>query len=283
LILTIFPATFSGFVDGAFTRDGGTLSLAQVQWSRAVSKERPLGYTLALVGGENGDAVHALEAEGFRHVYQASLAYRLPNGVTLEAGVYPSHIGMESFYSKDDWNYTRGWLAELSPYYQAGVKASYALDEHWSVQLHLLNGWQTIRAGEHGRVAGTQLAYTRGSVSASFNTYVDRERTFGDLLVLWRVHPRLQLGTSVDAGSQGEADWTGAGVYARYTVDARQALAVRIEEFRDPRNGISGASQTLREATLTYELRPGPHLILKVETRRERARFSPVASAVVTF
>jgi hypothetical protein len=310
------PVAFSGFVDLAgvynanrpeshdnFIPGTGTsgkranelmLNLVQVQWSRAATAVDPVGFTLALVAGEGADVVHAAESEGLRHVYQASVAYRLRNGVLLEAGVYPSHIGMEGFYSKDNWSYTRSWLGELSPYYQTGIKASYAFDDRWSAQLHVLNGWQNIRDNDGGKSIGTQLAYTSGPVTASFNTYVDANRRFGDVVVLVRVNPRLQLGASVDVAAEGDARWQGAGGYARYAFDERHALAVRAEEFRDRDAAISGTAQTLREATLTYELRPREHLILKLETRYDRStarafaggkrtELLAIAGAVVTF
>jgi hypothetical protein len=109
----------------------------------------------------------------------------------------------------------------------------------------------------------------------------------------------LQVGGSFDAGVQDRPDvedarWTGGGAYVRYAFNDRHALAVRAEQFRDPGAGISGAAQTLREATLTYELRPRQHLIFKFETRydrstarvfgdEERAQFLAVAGAVVSF
>jgi hypothetical protein len=89
-------------------------------------------------------------------------------------------------------------------------------------------------------------AYSHGALSASFNTYLDADRKFGDVVVLYRVTPRLQLGASFDAGHEDNADWLGIGAYARFAIDDRHALAVRAEQFRDPDNGITGAPQTLR-------------------------------------
>jgi hypothetical protein len=313
------PVSFTGFVDAAYLWNGNhpanhenfvpgtgtsgkrgnelSLNLAQVQWSRAVSGKDPIGFTLSLVAGHGTEVVHAGEPNGgeeFRHLYQASLSWRLRNGVVLEGGVYPSHIGTEGFYSKDNWNYTRSWLGEFSPYYQAGIKASYAFNARWSGQLHLLNGWQTIHDNNKGKAIGTQLAYAGGPLTASFNTYLDSDRKFGDVVVLYRVRPRLQLGGSVDLGTQDHADWRGAAAYARLAIDDGHALAARAEQFRDPGNGISGTPQTLREVTLTYERRPREHLILKLETRydrstaavfadRKRGQFLALAGAVVTF
>lgn len=329
------PVSFGGFIDVAYLWNGNrpanhenfipgtgtsgkranefTLNLAQVQWSRAVSAEQPAGFTLSLVAGEGTEVVHAGEPKGgdeFRHIYQASVAYRLRNGVVLEAGVYPSHIGLEGFYSKDNWNYTRSWLGELSPYYQAGVKASYAFNARWSGQLHVLNGWQLINDNNDGKAIGTQLAYSSGPLTASLNTFAGPElagdddslRKFADVVVLYKVTPKLQLGGSIDVGSQeipgaDDADWRGIGGYARYAINERHAIAIRAEHFRDPEAGISGAAQTLREATITYEMRPHERVILKLETRLDRStadafndgtgrgnrQFLALAGAVVTF
>ena len=102
---------------------------------------KPVGFHLTLAFGSGLDVVHAAEPalpatgpEIWRSIYQASVSYTAPigRGILFEAGIYPSHIGFESFFSKDNWTYTRGWMGEFSPYYQAGVKASYAFDAHWS-------------------------------------------------------------------------------------------------------------------------------------------------------
>lgn len=106
----------------------------------------PVGFKLALNFGTSTEVVHAAEVRGiavspevWRNVIQASVQWqtKVGRGLLLEAGVYRSHIGRESFQTKDNWNYTRSWLGELSPYYQAGLKAALPLSEHWSAQLHL--------------------------------------------------------------------------------------------------------------------------------------------------
>ena len=308
------PASHDNFIAGTGTSakraNELTVNLVQVQWTRPATADQPIGFTLALVAGEGTDVVHAGEPNGadkFRHVYQASLAYRLPNGLLVEAGVYPSHIGLEGFYSKDNWSYTRSWLGELSPYYQAGVKASYSFDEHWSAQLHVLNGWQLIRDNNDGKSVGTQVAYTNGPLTASLNTFLGPEladddqslRKLVDVVALYRVTPKLQLGGSFDLGAQERPDvrdarWRGVAALARFAIADRHSFAIRAEEFRDPDAGISGSAQTLREVTLTYEARPREHLILKFETRYdrstapvfaddERTQFLALAGAVVTF
>ena len=258
-----------------------TLNLAAID---IAGDAKPFAFHLSAIGGDGAQVVGT-------HVYRASIAYRANERLTLEGGVYPSHIGFEAFYSKDNWNYTRGWLGELSPYYQTGLKAHYAFDNHWSGELHLLDGWQTI--GAKLGSGGTQIAWSGDRFSASFNTFIGGGRRFGDLVALYKTTPKLSLGGSLDRGHQGGADWLGLGAYARYALDERHAVAVRAERFRDPDNGISGAAQTLTEGTVTYEYRPASHLILKLEARRDHSTASVfsgsrnetlvVGGAVVTF
>ena len=256
-----------------------------------VRDPKPLGFHVVVGAGDALDVVHAAEPHRIRNLYQASATYS-SGKASLEAGVYPSHIGFEGFFTKDNWNYTRGWLGEMSPYYQAGVKGAYAFSSRWSAQVHVLRGWQNISASVPAAI-GTQVAYSGKRLSASFNTYADPHRKFGDLAATWTTTPKLTLGISVDRGHQSPANWLGIGTWARYQLDPRNAVAARIESFRDPRGGISGFAQTLDEQTLTYELRPQQHLIVKLEGRRDHSTapvFSNghhqtlgIASALITY
>jgi hypothetical protein len=327
--------SFSGFVDGHFIWNNnrpanhenffpgaGTtgkranefaLNLAQVQWTRASSEASPLGFTLALVAGEGTEVVHGGEPGGpdkFRYVYQVSGSYRLPNGLLLEAGIYPSHIGMEGFYSKDNWNYTRSIMGEASPYYQTGIKASYAFSEKWSGRVDILNGWQNINDNNDGKSLGAQIAYSGAALTGSANIFIGPElpgdddslRRFVDFVAVYRVTPRFQLGGTTDFGWQelpagGDIDWWGAGVYGRFAITDRHAIAVRGEHFDDSDNAITGAAQTVNELTVTYEMRPRDNFIIKLEARGDDSdagvffdsdgttdgQFLALAGVVVTF
>lgn len=244
---------------------------------------KPVGLHLTLAAGTGVEVVHAGEAPLWRNVYQASASWAATDRLTLEAGIYPSHIGYESFFSKDNWNYSRGYMGEFSPYYQAGVKATYAFSEQWSAQLHLLNGWQLIGDNNRAKAVGGQVAYAGEKLSASLNTFAGPElpgddshwRLFGDLVAQLKLTAALALGATLDAGwqdrPQGAAVWHGAGLYGRLALSERVALAARAEYYDDRDGFITGTPQLLRDGTLTLELRPDPHLILKLEAREDQS------------
>lgn len=288
------PADGANFFLGVGTSgkrgDEFAINLGQVDLTLPTSEERPVGFRLALGFGTGPDVLRAGEvtrpgtrADVWRHVIQASAQYEtgLGRGLRLEAGIQPCHIGMEAFASKDNWNYTRSWLGELSPYTQTGLKLSYPLSERWSAQLHVLNGWQGIADNNSGKSVGAQLAYNAEKASVSVNAVAGPEltdndddvRVLGDVVAVLRPSPSFSVGVSVDAareerGEAAAATWFGAGLYARWAPPAsKTALALRAEHYDDEDGAISGTPQTLRELTLTLEHRPDSHLIVKLEGR----------------
>ena len=255
----------------------------------------PVGFHLALGFGTSAEVVHEGEATDaevpgrdlWRHVLNASVSYLAPlgSGLLLEGGVYTSHIGLEELASKDNWTYTRSWMGELSPYYQAGVKAAYKLSDHLSAQLHLLNGWQAIsRPGVRlGESLGTQLEYKTERVDVLLNTFegpffgaADGQRWFVDAVAEVQATPVLGLALTADAGVLRAPDgswlfWRAAALLARIGLGARSDIAFRLEAFDDPAGAASGTPQTLTEGTFTLDVRPAPALILKAEARYDRS------------
>ncbi len=282
------PADAASFLPGTGTsaKRHNEVSINLASLGVSVAPE-PVGLKVLLGFGTAMDVVHVAEPEGdstgpdvWRHVQQASLSFAT-GPLVLEAGIYPSHIGLESFQSQLNWNYTRSWMGELSPYYQAGLKGTWTFDERWSAQLHLLNGWQTIGDNNRGKALGTQVAWAGERLSAAFNTFVGEEgtdgtRLFVDGVATYRVTEVLSLAATVDAGwqsrpGQDAAHWYAAGLNARVKLSEPVAVAARAEVYRDEDGLITGTAQTLTEGTLTLEVRPAEHLTLKLEARHDRS------------
>lgn len=285
------PADHANFFPGVGTsakrHDEITVNLAQADF---VLRPEPVGFKLSLGFGNAPDVVHAAEVTGaatsrdvWRNVLQASVQWQtqVGRGLLFEAGIYPSHIGMEALAPKDNWNYTRSWLGELSPYYQAGLKIAYPFREHFGAQLHLLNGWQMTGDVNSAKSVGAQLAYSAGGFALSLNGIVGPElpdndhdvRALVDVVTTYKIIPSLSLGLSADLAREGRPEgrhvsWGGVGLYARFAPpDSRTALAVRGEYYDDEDGAISGTPQTLKELTVTLEHRPVAALLLRLEGR----------------
>lgn len=285
------PADRANFVPGTGTTakqaDEFSVNLAQVEISMPAE---PVGFKIAVGAGTAEDVLHAAEPGGsevWRNLLLASVTYqtKVGRGLSFEGGIMPAHVGMEAFASKDNWSYTRSWLAEFSPYYETGIKVAYPFSDRWSGQLYVVNGWQTIGENNSAKTFGTQVAYGSEKVSASFNTLAGPElpgndsdwRLFGDFVLTARLAADWSVGASVDAARESQpsgaaASWWGAAAYARFAPEGSDyAFALRVERFDDPEGAISGTPQDLTEGTLTFEYRPSKHLVLKLEGRYDHS------------
>jgi hypothetical protein len=289
------PADHANWFDGVGTAakrdDELSINLAQIDF---VLAPKPVGFHLAGGYGTALEVVHSGEIEGvatgqeaWGHLVQASIQYdtAIGRGLSFEAGVYPSHVGFETLATKDNWNYTRSWLGELSPYYQTGVKIATPLGGRWSAQVHLLNGWQRISDNNRGKTLGWQFARKGDRIALTLNGLVGPELTDDDrdlrglldTVVVVTATPAWSLAASLDLAAEeqpegGRAGWGGLGVFARRAAPgARTAVAMRAEYYDDGEGAISGTAQILREYTGTFEFRPVDALILRLEARYDHS------------
>ena len=298
------PADHSNWIPGVGTSakraNEASVNLASIE---LVKDPEPVGFHLWLGAGTGATVVHSGEFVGpaagpdvWQYVQQASVSAKVPvgRGLIIEGGIYPSHIGAEGLATQSNWTYTRGWMGELSPYYQTGIKFSYAFDDAWSAQLHLLNGWQRIGDNNNGKAIGTQVAWKAGPSTLTFNTFFGPEldndnshwRFFGDIVWLLALSDSTQLTVSADAGLQQRpsvdaATWHAAQASVRHQFSPKWAGTIRGEYYRDSDGFITGVAQTLAEGTLTIEYRPWELLILKLEGRYDHSTASVFNTSTV--
>ena len=284
------PASRRNFIAGNATSasraDEISLDLAAVELLLA---PEPVGFRLLIGAGDTVEVLHSGEPDGGRDrlgpVVYASMSWAPPavSGLALEAGLFSSHIGFESALPRDNWNLAPSYLATYTPYYQAGVKGTYAFGENWSGELHVVNGWQTARDANEALSFGGKLAWARDGWSVALNGWAGPEqadndsdlRTLVDLVVAAPISERWRLGFESYLGAEeragGDAEWLAAAGYVRFDPCERFFVAARAEWFDDPDAGITGFSQTLEAATLTFAWRPAEALTLRLEGRADRS------------
>ena len=136
------------------------LNLAFVE--ARIADERVRG-RFALQTGTSVNCNYAAEAnnrELAQLIQEGVVGYRLADNLWIDAGIYLSHIGLESWVSRDNWTYTRSLCSDFSPYYQTGVKATLQASSQFALQFHVLNGWQNIAETNNGKAVGLQAAFT---------------------------------------------------------------------------------------------------------------------------
>jgi hypothetical protein len=261
---TLGPVTFGGFIDSYYANDYDHADVITHPYLTQPVHDNQIGINLAYLdaklatdnfrgrlaaqAGSSVDVNYAAEHEqGWRYVQEATLGYKLTNDLWIDGGIYLSHIGFETFNSKDNWNYTRSLVADYSPYYETGVKLSYQFNPNLTGQLHVLRGWQNI-SNDSDPALGMQLSYALSKATQlTYNNFIGNEngsRIFHDFIAKTALTDQFNVAAQVDVGRQvqnyerGDAWWWGTALMAQYKITPKIALAGRAEYFNDPHQAI---------------------------------------------
>jgi hypothetical protein len=222
-----------------------------------------------------------------RNIQEAYVGYQLFDKLWLDAGVFFSHIGFESWISHNNWNYTRALMAENTPYYSTGAKLTYDATPNLSLQLLVLNGWQVITAPNRDKSLGTQIAYTfspKFRVSHSLfagNVAPDdtsaQYRFYSNLILQYQAFTFLEFALSADAGMQRYTSiqqnkyWYTGAFYMRYLLTPKWSSALRVEYMLD-RDQILNTTNTehgfqVAGVTMNVDFMPEDAYRLRLEYR----------------
>ncbi len=180
-----------------------------------------------------------------RMLQEAVVGVKLADNVWVDAGIFYSHVGTESWASRDNPTYSRSLIADYTPYYQSGVKFTWTANAKLTAQLDVVNGWQIISENNSGKGAGLRLDYAAdANTTISYFNLVSSEatsrlRVFNGLGVK-RAMSKLSVLAEGDVGSQsrgagasGQSTWYGWTAIARVQATPKMALVARVERYDD--------------------------------------------------
>lgn len=263
----------------------------------------PATYYLAEPALRGAPATNASSAPLWQLVQQAHVGYRIPigNGLLVSAGLYLSPIGPEAIAVHENWNWSRSNLFFGLPFYHTGVRASYPLDERWTVTLAGYNGWNSVVDGNEEKSLALQVTYEhpdRFALSLLYFTGVERPtgapegrawRHLFDAHATWHPTEWLSLLLHANGGFEpntfGTSAWLASALYTRFALLAAPGLYVAArgdlfyEHAAQSAAGRAapifwpgdGADQYVSSGTLTVELLPVSQLSLRAEYRHDHA------------
>lgn len=212
-------------------------------------------------------------ADVLRHLGLANASYLAPvgKGLTLQGGVFTSLIGYDSLYAKDNFNYTRPWGADFTPYLMMGINAAYPLTDKLTASAYVINGYWHLANANRVPSSGFQLALAASpqlsvkqtllwgphQTDTSFkfwrflsDTIVESRK--GRLVMAGEYHVSTERVTST---ADLRAWWMVAQLPVKWTIQERWNLAVRPEIAWDSHGRWTLAEQTVKAATATIEHR----------------------------
>lgn len=202
-------------------------------------------------------------------------------GLTFEVGKFVTQHGAEVIEAKDNWNYSRSLLFALAiPYYHMGVRVGYTPNDMVTVGAAVVNGWNNSTDNNSGKTYGLQ-AIVKPTPSLSIiqnymggpeqNDDSDDWRHLSDTTATYAISEQVSVMANYDYGHDSATDqtWQGVALYAKAQTNPYFAIIPRFEYLNDDDGFMSGTSQTLKEFTLTAEVKHSQGLIARFEYRRD--------------
>ena len=248
---------------------------------------------LALHSGTYVNDNYAAEPEILRNVYHANVGVSLnsENTLWLDAGIFGgSWIGFQHTQIINNDVLGHNIISETTPYYMAGIMASYEHGDNWTFGVLLNNGWQRIKRvdGSSFPNLGTQVTYGNDVVEVNWSTFIGtddpditrRMRYFNHFYGTWQINDKWRTKLGFDIGlqqtSKGSStlnQWWGMSAVAQYQINTKWAAAGRYEFYSDPNEVIVTSPNTTVgfetsgiSVNADYWLRQ--HLLTRVELRQ---------------
>ena len=264
----------------AFRTDSIWLNMAGFYVRKRPSEDSRWGVEATVQAGKDdeffGFSATAPNIAGFkflRHLGPTNVSYLAPvgEGLTLQAGIFSSLIGYDSLYAKDNFNYTRPWGADFTPYLMMGANASYPFSEKVTGTFFLVNGYWHLARANSAPSAGGQVAYKltpRITLKETTlfgphqrNTAFEFWRFLTDTIVE-RKTEKLTFASEyifstekVDEPAGRRALMMSWQLPARWTLNDRWSLSFRPEVFWDRDGRWTLARRTVKAFTSTVEYR----------------------------
>ena len=242
--------------------DEWNVNMAGAYLKKAASERSRFGLELTAQTGEDSKifgfsstAPNIGGADVLLHLGPTDVSYLAPigKGLTIQGGIFSSLIGYDGLYARDNFDYTRPWGADYTPYLMLGVNASYPINGKVTGTFAVVNGyWHLANANDVPSFVG-QLAYKANdgvSVKETLlygshqpSTALEFWRILSDTIVERKAGPPLttafeyQLAAEkVDARGTPRALWMSAQLPLHWVIQGPWAVTLR-PEFAWDRDG----------------------------------------------
>lgn len=84
-------------------------------------------------------------ADVYRYLSEAYAGYHFDkwNGINIDAGMFMSYIGLNSYYQQENWEYQASFTSDNTPWFFNGVRFQIHPNKNWKIEPWIINGWQS--------------------------------------------------------------------------------------------------------------------------------------------
>ncbi len=140
-------------------------------------------------------------ADAYRYLDEAYAGYHFNvwYGINVDAGLFMSYIGLNSYYQQENWEYQASFTSDNTPWFFNGIRIQIFPTKNLKIEPWIINGWQSYGSFNSLPGLGTNVTYIpRENVKMLTNDYygtdaaglLGRHRFHSDNSFLWRYYNR---------------------------------------------------------------------------------------------
>ncbi len=300
----------SGYVDAYFAYYNDSVGTNNYQKFPVISpKSNVFGLNIAQFTGQYvsqkvratatihyGDIPSSAWSPVLNIIQEANAGFRISNKLWVDAGLFKTHIGTEALLPKDNIASSLSMITFYEPWWQAGMKLSFAPNDKFLLCLHVLNGYNTYVDNNKKKSVGITFNYyfnNKGNISY-YNLLGDESpegnkpsqfRVLHNLVFTYQITPKLKTIIGADyitqahssiADSSKSANVFSGIITLKNQLTDKFGMYVRGEMFSDKNGFLTGTFLDSKNiitgykssgVTLGFELKPVENAYIRLEGR----------------
>jgi hypothetical protein len=104
-------------------------------------------------------------ADVYRYLSEAYAGYHVDvwNGINIDAGLFMSYIGLNSYYQQENWEYQASFTSDNTPWFFNGIRLQIFPDNNLKIETWIINGWQSYGKFNSMPGLGANITWIPGS------------------------------------------------------------------------------------------------------------------------
>lgn len=229
---------------------------------------------------------YVAEPSLLKNIYEASAGVKI-GSFWFDAGIFPSHIGLEGIQSITNWTYSRSLASDFSPFFETGVKVSTDITNQLSAGVMILNGWQNIKETNSDKAFGSFLKFIPSeNTLINWSTFFGNEvpdslpnqfRIFNDFYLQQTLSDNIQVAALFDIGIQENSAhdkwniWHTGYLMMKYIFSSSFSTSARVEYYFDSEGIIipTGTENNYQSkgASINIDYSPVKNVLWRAEFR----------------
>lgn len=301
--------TFSGYIDLYYALYTDSTGLAYQKFPTESPRDNAIGINLIQIGVHyetdrvrttatfhTGDVAVSAWSPIYNYIQEANAGIRIAKRLWFDAGLFRTHIGLESIQPRENITTTIAVPTYYEPYYLSGAKLTWSLRDNLHLQANVFNDFNSFVETNKAKSIGYSINWKPWeTVSLTLNSLYGNEaadtarytsmRLYHNFFGTWQ-GKQVDIGAEANYGTQPNTyygdhlhnAWMYSGLLSmRWRMSKQWAIYGRGDYFYDPYEMLTGPVENSYHelvglecwgATAGLEFRPQKGTFFRLEGRR---------------